>query len=292
MPPNRAAHQLNEQHELCGNNMANKRTAFFISDGTGITSEALGISLLRRFESIEFERETLPYVDTIQKAHDVVGRINRRAKADGARPIVFDTLVSEDIRKIISESDALQIDVFASFLGPIKQELGIEPSDTIGRSRIGESSDYEKRMEAINFALHNDDGVRTRHYEHADVILVGASRSGKTPTCLYLAMQYGIHAANYPITEEDIEDQKIPACLKEHKEKIFGLTLDPERLSLIRSERKPNSRYATIKQCNYEIEEIELMYRRERLPYINTTDYSVEEIATRIMVQCKLQRRC
>ncbi|WP_197474795.1 kinase/pyrophosphorylase, partial [Oleiphilus sp. HI0079] len=129
-------------------------------------------------------------------------------------------------------------------------------------------------------------------YDEADVILVGVSRSGKTPTCLYLAMQYGIQAANYPITEEDIEDQKLPALLKSYRGKIFGLTIEPERLSLIRNERKPNSRYATMKQCNYEVEEVELMYRRERIPFMNTTDYSVEEIATRIMVQSGLQRRC
>lgn len=272
--------------------MTNKRTAFFISDGTGITSEALGVSLLKRFDSIEFEKETLPYVDTEEKALDVVARINKRAELDGARPIVFDTLVNDSIRKIIADSNALKIDVFAAFLDPITEELGIQPDDQVGRARIGESSDYEDRMEAINYALHNDDGARTKHYADADVILVGVSRSGKTPTCLYLAMQYGIQAANYPITEEDIGDQKLPAILKNHREKIFGLTIEPERLALIRHERKPNSRYATIKQCNYEVEEVELMYRRERIPAMNTTDYSVEEIATRIMVKCGLQRRC
>jgi len=272
--------------------MANKRTAFFISDGTGITSEALGVSLLKRFDTVRFERETLPYVDTEEKALDVVVRINKRAEFDGARPIVFDTLVDDKIRKIISGSNALKIDVFSAFLDPIKEELGIEPSDKIGRARIGESSDYEFRMEAINYALHNDDGARTKHYDDADVILVGVSRSGKTPTCLYLAMQYGIQAANYPITEEDLEDQKLPPSIKQYREKIFGLTIEPERLSLIRNERKPNSRYATIKQCNFEVEEVELMYRRERIPFMNTTDYSVEEIATRIMVQSGLQRRC
>ncbi|KZY84647.1 phosphoenolpyruvate synthase regulatory protein [Oleiphilus sp. HI0071] len=272
--------------------MTDKRTAFFISDGTGITSEALGLSLLKRFDTIRFEKETLPYVDSVEKAKEVVERINQRAELDGARPIVFDTLVDDTLRSIVSSSNALQIDVFAAFLGPLTEELGIQPGDTIGRARIGESSDYEYRMEAINYALHNDDGARTKQYDEADVILVGVSRSGKTPTCLYLAMQYGIQAANYPITEEDIEDQKLPALLKSYRGKIFGLTIEPERLSLIRNERKPNSRYATMKQCNYEVEEVELMYRRERIPFMNTTDYSVEEIATRIMVQSGLQRRC
>lgn len=107
-------------------------------------------------------------------------------------------------------------------------------------------------------------------YDEADIIITGVSRSGKTPTCLYLALQYGLKAANYPITEEDINDQKIPAPLKPFKSKIFGLTIDPERLAVIRNERKPNSRYSSIKQCNYEVEEVELMYRRENpLPQHN-----------------------
>jgi regulator of PEP synthase PpsR (kinase-PPPase family) len=149
-----------------------------------------------------------------------------------------------------------------------------------------------ERIESVNFALDNDDGARTQHYQQADVILIGVSRSGKTPTCLYLGMQYGIKAANYPLTEEDIEDQKLPAALREHREKLFGLTIDPDRLALIRNERRPNSRYASIRQCNFEVEEVELMYKRERIPYLNTTHYSVEEIATRIMVGAGLIRRC
>lgn len=272
--------------------MTNKRTAFFISDGTGITCEALGTSLLNRFESVVFEKETQPYVDTLEKAELVVQRINERALADGARPIVFDTVVNDDIRKAIATSNSLMIDVFSAFIDPIKQELGQEPSDTVGRTRLTENTRYDMRIDAINYALHNDDGAHIKHYDEADVILIGVSRSGKTPTCLYLAMQYGLKAANYPITEEDVEDQKLPASIRNYREKIYGLTIDPDRLALIRNERKPNSRYASVKQCNYEVEEVELMYRRERIPCMNTTDYSVEEIATRIMVKCGLQRRC
>ncbi len=269
-----------------------KRTAFFISDGTGITSEALGVSLLTRFEDHHFEKVTLPYVDSLEKAEETAEIINSASKRDGAKAIIFDTIVDDAIRKVIKKTDALMIDIFAAFLGPLEKELGVRSSYKVGRTRITENSRYDERIEAINYALDNDDGARTKLYNKADVILIGVSRSGKTPTCLYLAMQYGIKAANYPITEEDIDDQVLPQILKPYREKLFGLTIEPDRLCLIRNERKPNSRYASIKQCNLEVEEAELMYRRERISSMNTTHYSVEEIATRIMVKAQIQRRC
>lgn len=268
-----------------------KRTAFFISDGTGLTAEALGHSLLAQFEKIEFERVTVPYIADEEKAREMVKRINKAAETDGARPLVFDTIVNSDIRDIISTAGGFMVDIFGTFLNPLEQELQSSSSYTVGKSHsINNEGSYERRIKAVNFALDNDDGARTRYYDEADLILVGASRSGKTPTCLYLALQYGVKAANYPITEEDLQDQQIPAALKPHKEKVFGLTIDPERLATIRNERRPNSRYSSIRQCMHEIEEIELMYRRERIPYLDTTAYSVEEISTRIMVATGLKR--
>ncbi|MBE0484641.1 pyruvate, water dikinase regulatory protein [Marinobacter sp.] len=268
-----------------------KRTAFFISDGTGLTAEALGHALLAQFEKIEFERITVPYIDDEEKAHTLVKRINKSAEVDGNHPLVFDTIVNSSVRDIISTANGFMIDIFGTFLSPLEQELNSSSSYTVGKSHaINNEGSYERRIHAVNFALDNDDGARTRHYSEADLILVGASRSGKTPTCLYLALQYGIKAANYPITEEDLDDQKLPAALRPHKEKIFGLTIEPERLATIRNERRPNSRYSSIQQCMHEVEEIELMYRRERIPYLNTTAYSVEEISTRIIVSTGLKR--
>jgi regulator of PEP synthase PpsR (kinase-PPPase family) len=272
--------------------MTQKRTAFFISDGTGITSEAVGMSLLSRFESIDFERVTIPYIDSVERAEEACKRINAAAERDGQKVLIFDTIVNDEIRRVIAAANCLMIDIFSAFLGLLEQELGVPSTNRVGRTRMTENSHYVERIESVNFALDNDDGARTQHYQQADVILIGVSRSGKTPTCLYLGMQYGIKAANYPLTEEDIEDQKLPAALREHREKLFGLTIDPDRLALIRNERRPNSRYASIRQCNFEVEEVELMYKRERIPYLNTTHYSVEEIATRIMVGAGLIRRC
>ncbi|WP_430462467.1 posphoenolpyruvate synthetase regulatory kinase/phosphorylase PpsR [Thalassolituus sp. LLYu03] len=269
-----------------------KRTAFFISDGTGITAETLGNSLLAQFEAIEFERIILPYVDSVAKAEKAAARINQTAAASGIRPIVVDTIVDKNIRKILDAADCLNIDIFAAFLAPLEAELKVESSYSVGKSHSATTSPvYLARIDAVNFALDNDDGARTRHYAEADIILIGVSRSGKTPTCLYMAMQFGIKAANYPLTEEDMNDLKIPASLEPFRHKLFGLTIEPERLAAIRNERRANSRYASLKQCYHEIDEVEMLYEREQIPFISTTDKSIEEISTRILAETGLQRR-
>ena len=269
-----------------------KRTAFFISDGTGITAETLGNSLLAQFDSIEFERITLPYIDSIEKALIAVDQINAVYERTGEIPIIFDTIVDKDIRQVIDDSKSLNIDIFSAFLAPLEKELNVESSYSVGKpADVATSPLYLARIDAVNFALDNDDGGRIRHYNEADIILVGVSRSGKTPTCLYLAMQFGIKAANYPLTEEDIEENKLPKILAPYKNKLYGLTIDPERLSAIRHEHRANSRYASLKQCYHEVDEVEMLYQREQIRYISTTDRSIEEISTRIMADTGLQRR-
>lgn len=268
-----------------------KRQAFFISDGTGITAETLGHSLLSQFESINFEQTTLPYIDSIEKAQEVVQQLNKLAE-QGERPIVFDTIVNKEVRDEISKANAFKVDIFASFLAPLEKELNMGSSYSVGKSHVGgDDKAYLARIEAVNYALDNDDGSKVKHYDKADIILVGVSRSGKTPSCLYLALQFGIKAANYPLTEEDLGNGTLPDVLKPFKDKLFGLTIDPERLAAIRNERKANSRYASLNQCYYETEEVEMLFRRMNIPFLTTTDLSVEEISTRIMVETKLIRR-
>ena len=165
------------------------------------------------------------------------------------------------------------IDIFSSFLAPLEHELMSRSSYSVGKSHsISHNTNYMERIEAVNFALDNDDGARTR-YDKADLILVGVSRCGKTPTCLYMAMQYGIRAANYPLTEDDMERLQLPSALKEYKDKLFGLTIDPDRLAAIRNERKPNSRYASFAQCEFEVREVENLFRRENINFINSTHF-------------------
>ncbi|NLO54055.1 MAG: kinase/pyrophosphorylase [Gammaproteobacteria bacterium] len=269
-----------------------KRTAFFISDGTGITAETLGQSLLAQFDNIDFRRLTRPYIDSVEKAQAMVQQINELAESKGVRPIVFDTIVNTEIRDILSTANAFKVDIFSSFLSPLEEELNDRSSYSVGKSHsITHSVNYMERIEAVHFALDNDDGGRTRHYDSADIILVGVSRCGKTPTCLYMAMQYGIRAANYPLTEDDMESLQLPHSLKKHKDKLFGLTIDADRLAAIRNERKPNSRYSSYAQCEFEVREVEGLFQRDNIKFINTTHFSVEEISAKILVEKGIERR-
>lgn len=270
-----------------------KRTALFISDGTGITAETLGQSLLAQFDGVEFTYLTRPYIDTEEKARAVVEEINTMVSNGESRPIVVDTVINTGIRDILLEADAFRVDIFASYLGPLEEELEIRSSYSVGKSHsIAGSKNYMERIDAVHFALDNDDGGRTRHYDSADIILVGVSRCGKTPTCLYMAMQYGIRAANYPLTEDDMENMlQLPRALQEHKSKLFGLTIDVDRLAAIRNERKPNSRYSSYSQCEYEVREVENLFAREGIKFINTTHFSVEEISAKILVDKGIERR-
>lgn len=269
-----------------------KRTVFFISDGTGITSEALGHSLLTQFEGVIFDKITLPYINSKEKAYSVVQKINKIYETDGGRPIIFDTVVDQEIRHILAGSNGFMIDIFSTFLHPLEHELKVQSSYTVGKAHsiVGDSK-YKVRIDAVNFALDNDDGARTRHYDSADVIIIGPSRTGKTPTSLYLALQFGIRAANYPLTEEDLDDLRLPKALLPYKHKLFGLSIEPERLSAIRNERKPNSKYASFKQCEMEIRGVEALFAKESIPFINSTHYSVEEISTKLLEDCGLKRR-
>lgn len=269
-----------------------KRSVFFLSDRTGITAEALGHSLLTQFEEVEFEQTTLPFIDTREKAQQAVERINHAARSDGARPLLFSTLIDPELRELVTASEGLMFDFFDTFINPLEIELGAPSSHAVGRSHgIHIYAAYKARIDAVNFALSNDDGVTTREYANADIILVGVSRSGKTPTCLYLALQYGIWAANYPLTEEDLESRRLPEVLDPFRARVFGLTIDPQRLQQIRSERRPGSRYASLQQCEFEVKTVETLYRRESIDYLDTSTVSIEEIATTILHKRGLARQ-
>lgn len=269
-----------------------KRYVYMISDGTGITAENLGNSLITQFENIKFEKHTIPYIDSIAKAESVVLQINQSHEEHGIKPLVFTTLVNPELCQIIKKSNACVFDLFSTFIGPLETELEAKSSYTVGRSHgVLNNKSYTNRIEAIDFALNHDDGIKTRGYDKADIVLIGVSRCGKTPCCLYMALQYGILAANYPFTEEDLLGFHLPDSLRPYKQKLFGLTIDVQRLHQIRSERRPDSKYASVEQCRLEVAEVEEMYKRENIPFINSTKYSIEEISTKILASADLQRR-
>jgi hypothetical protein len=268
-----------------------RRTIFFVSDQTGVTAETLGHSLMTQFEGLEFRPVTLPFVSTLDKAHDAVRRIDRTAQAEGVRPIVFSTLVQDELRDVLMTADGLFLDLFSAFVGPLERELNTRSTHRAGRAHgIADLAAYTTRINATNFALANDDGSGG-DYAHADVVLVGVSRVGKTPTCVYMALQYGVFAANYPLTEEDLEAGRLPKRLGPFRGKLYGLTIRPERLQQIRSERRPDSRYASRAQVQYELRAADALFQRYSIPTLDTSESSIEEIASRIMNSTSIERR-
>lgn len=269
-----------------------KRSVFYISDRTGITAEMLGHGLLTQFQGVHFNAKILPFIDTIEKAQQAVNQINQAAENDKARPLVFSTLIEKPLRDIIAQCNGLMLDFFATFISPLEQELKITAQPVIGHAHgMGVYANYKARIDAVNFALTNDDGVTTRNFSLADIILIGVSRSGKTPTCLYLALHYGILAANYPLTEEDMSSTQLPSILLPYRERLFGLTIDPLRLQQIRHERRSDSRYSSPQQCEFEVRTVERIYNIEKIPYLDTSQVSIEEIATTILQKTGLERR-
>jgi regulator of PEP synthase PpsR (kinase-PPPase family) len=267
-----------------------RRTIFYVSDGTGITAETIGHSVLTQFDGIDFDTFRLPFVDNEEKAHGAAARIRNIYATSGARPIVVNTVIDPPLSEILASSGALMIDVFAPFIGPLEDELGTKRSPRIGKAHgLTNFAEYEARINATNYALSHDDGVDV-NYGDADVILVGVSRVGKTPTCLYMALHYGVKAANYPLTEEDLERLELPKRLVPYKARLYGLTIEPQRLAQVREARKPGSRYAKLDQCKRELEIADKLFKRENIPVQNTTSTSIEEIASKILQQLGIEK--
>lgn len=269
------------------------RSVFFISDRTGITAETLGHSLITQFDSVHFASHTLPFVDTLEKAHEAILKINEACTRDNKPAIVFCTVIDDSIRQLLKTSQGFVIDFVETFIGPLERVLEAKSNHTVGRSHgVTDRKDYNLRIEAVNYALAHDDGASTRHYELADLILLGVSRSGKTPTSLYLAMQFGLRVANYPITEEDMKGNAVlPNALTPYRNKLFGLSITAQELHQIRELRRPNSRYSELAQCLQEVQFVEQLFQREKIPFLSSSNRSIEELATKIMSILGIERR-
>ena len=267
------------------------RHVFFVSDSTGITVETLGNALLSQFDHVEFIPATIPFVADAAQAAEVVSRIDAAGCESAERPIVFSTLADSGLREILSRADALVLDMFQAFIGTLEQELHVGSSHALGRFHaVTDKASYADRIGAVEFAISHDDGAGTRNYDDAEVILIGVSRSGKTPTCVYLAMQFGIRTANYPLTDEVLSRAALPSLLIDNRARLFGLTIDPERLRRIRSERRPGTTYSSPSRCRTEVREAEILFARHGIPCLDTSAASVEEIASRLLLRTGLRR--
>ena len=266
------------------------RPVFYVSDGTGITAETIGHSLLTQFDGINFQTDRLPFVDTPDKAREAAARIRQAGESSGLRPIVVNSCVDPGLSAALAESGALMLDVFAPFIEPLERELNMQRQSQVGRAHgMVDFDAYHRRINAMNYALAHDDGV-SMDYSEADLILVGVSRAGKTPTCVYLALHHGIRAANYPLTPDDLEEERLPTKLRQHRNKLFGLTIDPIRLHQIRQERRANSRYSQLDTCRREVTQAEAMLRREGIEMLSTTHASIEEISSRVLEYLGINR--
>lgn len=267
-----------------------QRHVFFLSDGTGITAETLGNSLLTQFEGLEFRKVTLPFIATPEKARATVEYINHVGDSDGARPLVFSTTTNDAARAVLRECKGLFIDLFDTYIHTLEQELGVPSTQAQGRAHgLADGSRYNARIDAMNYAMEHDDGQSTRDLSKAELILIAPSRCGKTPTTLYLALQHGIFATNFPLLEEDLEKPRLPTALQGLEDRLFGLTSDAERLAQVRNERRPGSRYASLAQCAFELRQAEQLYRRYNVPYVNSANMSIEEIAATVMQEKALR---
>lgn len=263
---------------------------FFVSDGTGITAEAMGNALLIQFPGLSFDRTVIPFISSVEQAREVVARLD--AAVDGpVPPLVFSTAVVDEVRQELARTRAAIIDFFGIHMARVEEQLGMrglhEPRRLHG---VGDIRRYNDRMAAIEFAIEHDDGLTSRHMDRADVILLAPSRCGKTPTSMYLALQHGLFVANYPLVDEDLQTTELPEPVRAFRERCFGLTTTVARLSRVRQERRPDSRYASEEQCRYELGRASAMYKAHNLPTVDTSAASVEEIAA-VVIQTLTQHR-
>ncbi|WP_108650387.1 posphoenolpyruvate synthetase regulatory kinase/phosphorylase PpsR [Dongshaea marina] len=263
---------------------------FYISDGTAITAEVFGHAVLSQFPT-QFESITIPFVDSVERARQVREQIDLSQQQDNSQTLVFHTIVCPEVRNEITQSRAACYDFLNNFVSPIEKQLGLKAQPRLHKTHgLDNRRLYDQRIDAVNYALDNDDGISTREYDEAQIILLGVSRCGKTPTSLYMALQFGIRAANYPFIDQDMDQLELTHPLKQNRHKLFGLTIDPRRLHEIRSQRRANSQYASLEQCQREVERVEQLFRLEAIPYINTSDHSVEEISAKVIDQTGLKR--
>lgn len=256
---------------------------FFLSDSTGISAETMGNALLIQFPDLRFERRLIPFISTVEEARRVVAVLDE-AMSGPVTPLAFSTTAVTEIRDELHKTTCPLIDFFDLHMSRVESILGTQGLRVAARLHgVGDTKRYNARMAAVEYAIEHDDGQSLRALDKADVILVAPSRCGKTPTTMYLALQHGVFVANYPLVEEDFDDDDLPRPIRGLRDRCFGITTNPARLSQVRQERRPNSRYASLEQCAYELRHAEALFRSHRIPMINSATKSVEEMSTVIL---------
>ncbi len=266
------------------------RPAFIISDRTGVTAGTMSHSLLSQFPNIEFERHTIPFVDADDKVKSCIRQINHSYKTHQVRPLIFTSFMDNNYTHKLENTEGIVIDLIKPFIHDLERHLMSDSSHKIGQAHgMTAETDYMHRIDAINFSMRYDDGVRIGDYDQADLILVGVSRAGKTPTSLYMALHYGLNTANYPLADDDFDKGVLPDALIKSRKKLFGLTIDPLQLHKIRQKRRANSKYSALDQCRREVVQAQQFYKRYRIPHADSTAMSIEELASLIVHRMNLE---
>ncbi|MEO9326029.1 pyruvate, phosphate dikinase/phosphoenolpyruvate synthase regulator [Nocardioides sp. C4-1] len=260
---------------------------FFLSDSTGISAETMGNALLIQFPDLVFERTTIPFIGTVEKAREVVAILDE-AMDGPVTPLAFTTAAEDQIRLELARTRAPIIDFFEMHMGRVEQVLGQQGVREVARLHgVGDIKRYNTRMAAVEFTIEHDDGQSLRALDRADVVLLAPSRCGKTPTSMYLALQHGLFVANYPLVDEDLESRDLPRPVRDLADRCFGITTTADRLSRVRNERRPGSRYAELSQCRWELRQAGLLFDRHRIPTIDSATKSVEEMAALVLQTLK-----
>ena len=268
-----------------------RRPVFFVSDSTGITAETLGNALLVQFPDFDFERHVLPFTDSVEAARRAVGIIRAAADGSAVKPIVFVTVRAAGVAEEFQDAPGEIIDLLGPHLTHLEEALDtIRTGEATEYHRVGDLARYHERIDAVEYTFAHDDAQSLRHIDRADLIIVAPSRCGKTPTAMYLALQYGLRVANYPLTDDDTPGV-MPEAIAPYRDRLFGLTTTAQRLSQVRGERRPGSGYASLARCRTELRDAETLYRDNGIPFINSHAMSVEEMASIILTTMKLRHR-
>lgn len=257
---------------------------YAVSDSMGETAELVAKAVVRQFDNVDFEIRRIPYVNDKES----IDKFMEKAAAENSF-IVF-TVVVEELRNYISEQadryGISAVDVMTPLLLPLIKQLGLAPKREPGLLRKLDEK-YFKKVEAIEFAVKYDDGKDTRGILLADVVLIGVSRTSKTPLSMYLANK-NVKVANIPLVPEVSPPEElfqISPC------KIMGLTLDYGNLNKIRKERlktmglRDTASYASRERILEELEYSHQLMEKLKCKVIDTTNKAVEETAS-IILEC------